>query len=92
MAQSITIDFQPRPDYPAVLEVDRYRNFAEELSLSLDRSDLGTLPMAQADAVSAQIRITGIKKRDVGRCLALLENLLEQHFLTDQAKMSVHPD
>ena len=84
MSPSISIQFHTE-------DVHRIRNFAEGLSLSLDRSseDLGTLPIAEADAATTYVRVAGIRKRNLRRCLAFVAQLLEQHHLTEQTVVAV---
>jgi hypothetical protein len=79
MARSIRINFE----IPAVsglernLAIHNVRNFAEEPSLVL--GELGSLPMEQADAAIDSVVMTGIHKRDVGRCRTLVTRLLEKY-------------
>jgi hypothetical protein len=77
MARAIEITF------PESSGLNRVRNFAEELSLSL--GDLGVLPMAQADAATTVVVVSNIHKRRLGRCRQLIERLLEAHLLTAEA-------
>jgi hypothetical protein len=91
MSQSIEIHFDLRAGgHPEVMNIDKFRNYAEELSLSLDRSELGVLPMGEADAATTHVRIMKIRKRNVRRCLALVKELLEKHYMTDAADVRVN--
>jgi hypothetical protein len=62
--------------------------FAEDLSRSLTSSGLGVLPMAEADAVTTHLRITAIKKRNLRRCIALVEKLLDEHHMRNEVVVS----
>jgi hypothetical protein len=79
MAHSIRIDFA----IPKVTGMERnlaihdVRNFAEELSLAV--GELGCLPMEQADAATDWVVVADIKKRNAGRCRALVMRLLEKY-------------
>jgi hypothetical protein len=77
MGKSIKISF---PEHSGM---DRVRNFAEELSLSL--SDLGRLPMEEADTATSRVIVSNIHTRDFGRCTKLVRSLLEKHLMTDEA-------
>jgi hypothetical protein len=60
-------------------DVHKIRNFAEDLSLRL--SDLGTLPMDEADRAVDTVVIMGIHAGQLRRCRVHVEKLLEKHFL-----------
>jgi hypothetical protein len=45
--------------------------------------------MDEADRATTYVRITGIRKRDARRCLALIKALLEKHYMTDEADVRV---
>jgi hypothetical protein len=74
---------------PEFVNIHKIRNFAEALSLELDRSELGSLPMDEADRATTQVRITEIRKRNLRRCLALVDELLDQHFMKDGTDVHV---
>ena len=61
---------------------------AEDMSLALTSSGLGRLPMQEADAVKTHLRMTAIKKGELRRCLALIEQLLNKHHMTTEAVVS----
>ena len=90
MPQSITIQFDlAARGHREFLNIHKLRNFTEALSLGLERSELGLLPMDEADAATTHVRITKIRKRNVRRCLALIRELLEEHNMTDEADVRV---
>ena len=45
--------------------------------------------MDEADSATTHVWITKIRKRNLRRCLVLIEGLLEQHFMKDAANISV---
>jgi len=45
--------------------------------------------MDETDAATTHVWITKIRKRNLRRCLALIEGLLEQHFMKDTANILV---
>jgi hypothetical protein len=59
------------------------------LSLELEQSELGSLPMDEADRATTQVRITAIRKRNLRRCLAVVDELLDQHFMKDEVDIHV---
>jgi len=90
LSQSITIRFDLKAGgRPEFLSIHTFQNFAEALSLALERFELGSLPMDEADVATTHVRITKIRKRNLRRCLALIEGLLEQHFMKDTADIFV---
>jgi hypothetical protein len=90
LSQSIIIHFDlGARGHPEFLNIHRFQNFAEALSLELERSELGVLPMEEVDRATTHVRITKIRKRNVRRCLALIEELLEQHIMKDEANVHV---
>jgi len=90
LSRSITLRFDLNAGGdPEFLNIHKIRNFAEALSLELERSELGSLPMDEADRATAQVRITAIRKRNLRRCLALVDELLDQHFMKDGANVQV---
>lgn len=82
MSKSIDINFQ------ASAGSHRTWIFAEDLSRSLKSSGLGLLPMTEADAVKMHLRIRKIKTRELRRCIALINQLLEEHHMTDETTVS----
>jgi hypothetical protein len=53
--------------------------FAEDLSRSL--SDLGVLPMHEADAAIDSVTVTKVHANQLRRCRGFVDRLLEKHFL-----------
>lgn len=90
MSRSITLRFDLNAGGdPEFLNIHKIRNYAEALSLELDRSELGSLPMDDADRATSHVRISRIRKRNLRRCLALIDELLGQHFMTDAVAIHV---
>ena len=74
---------------PEFLNIHKIRNFAEALSLALERSGLGALPMDEADRATTHVRIAKIRKRNLRRCLAVVDELLEQHLMKDEVDIRI---
>ena len=78
MARSIQIVFDDKHD------IHRVRNFAEELSRSLDeKAGYGQLPMADADRATTRIQVQNVPARKMSRALAFVETLLKKHYFED---------
>jgi len=89
LSRSITIRFDLKAGgQPEFLNIHKFQNFTEALSLELERFELGSLPMDEADGATTHVWIT-TRKRNLRRCLALIEGLLEQHFMKDTANIFV---
>lgn len=86
MAKTIKITFPESSSIDRMRNIERVRNFAEELSLAL--GDLGELPMEQADAATTSVVVSKIHKRDLGRCRQLVTRLLEKHLMANEAMLS----
>ena len=90
MPRSITLRFDLNAGGdPEFLNIHKIQNFAEALSLELDRSELGSLPMDDADRATSHVRISQIRKRNLRRCLALVDELLDQHIMMDAVTIRV---
>ena len=90
MSRSITLRFDLNAGGdPEFLNIHKIRNFAEALSLALERSELGSLPMDEADRATTHVRIAKIRKQNLRRCLVLVDELLEQHFMKDEVDVRV---
>jgi len=90
LSRSITLRFDLNAGGdPEFLNIHKIRNLAEALSLELERSELGSLPMDEADRATMQVRITAIHQRNLRRCLALVDELLDQHFMKDDVDIHV---
>jgi hypothetical protein len=61
--------------------------FAEDLSRELQASELGVLPMAEADAVKDMLQIRGIKASKLKRCRELVEGLIDRHYLREHVSV-----
>ena len=85
MSRSITLRFDLNAGGdPEFLNIHKIRNFAEALSLALERSELGSLPMDEADRATTHVRIAKIRKQNLRRCL-----VLEQHFMKEEVDVRV---
>jgi hypothetical protein len=82
MSRSIEIAFQIAPDdYEGI---HRVRNFAEELSRSLEaEAGSGSVPMEDADRATTRLRISDIHARKVRRVMAFVRELLLKHHFED---------
>jgi hypothetical protein len=85
MSHSIEIVF-PEKDH---LYVHKVRNFAEELSRSLEpQKGWGQLSMNDADQATTYLHVRNVHSRQVSRVLAFVEALLKKHYLDEAVKVS----
>jgi hypothetical protein len=63
-------------------------DFAEELSLIIERGEWGRFPMAEADATTDRILVTNIRARQLRRVVVLINDLLHKHYLLDFASVT----
>ena len=87
MARRILIDFAVAPD-------DHDLNFkiwifAEDLYRALRSNELASLSLDDVDRVSSRLDIPVRSKRKVRRAVTVIEQILETHFLTRIARLSV---
>lgn len=61
--------------------------FAEDLSRELEASELGVLPMAEADAVDDFLQIREIKASKLKRCIELVNRLIDKHYLREHVRV-----
>ena len=87
MARRILIDFETTPE-DADLNFKIWI-FAEDLYRALRSNELASLSLDEVDRVSSQLIIPVRSKRRVRRAVAVIEGVLEQHFLTQVARLSV---
>jgi hypothetical protein len=45
--------------------------------------------MDEAEGATTEVRITGIRKRNLRRCQALVDELLDRHFMKDASSIFV---
>jgi hypothetical protein len=87
MARRILIDFAVAPD-------DHDLNFriwifAEDLYRALRSNELASLSLDDVDRVSTRLDIPVRSKRRVRRAITVIEQMLDTHFLTQIARLSV---
>jgi hypothetical protein len=87
MARRILIDFAVAPD-------DHDLNFkiwifAEDLYRALRSNELASLSLDDVDRVSSRLDIPVRSKSKVRRAVTVIEQVLETHFLTQIARLSV---
>jgi hypothetical protein len=87
VARRIIIDFKTTPD-------DSDLNFkiwifAEDLYRALRSNEPASLPLEDVDRISSQLVIPVRSKRRVRRAVAVIEQVLEEHFLTQVARLLV---
>jgi len=87
MARRIRIDFETTPD-DADLNFKIWI-FAEDLYRALRSNELASLSLQDVDRVRSQLIIPVRSKRKVRRATAVIEQVLEVHFLTQCATLSV---
>ncbi|RAZ89567.1 hypothetical protein DPM33_18570 [Mesorhizobium hawassense] len=87
MARRILIDFETTPG-DADLNFKIWI-FAEDLYRALRSNELASLSLDDVDLVSSQLIIPVRSKRRVRRATALIEQVLEEHFLAKVARLTV---
>jgi hypothetical protein len=88
LAREIVIDFVFREDQEASYEIHRIRNFGEDLHRACEADGWASISWAHVDQATNQLRVTVRSKRRVRRITALINGLLDKHFLANQAKLS----
>jgi hypothetical protein len=63
--------------------------FAEDLSRELHASELGVLPMAEADAVKDMLKIRQIKASKLKRCRELVDKLIDRHYMREHVTLQL---
>ncbi len=69
--------------YSGPSRIHTFRNFAEEISLSLKESGWGALPMIEADSAINQVSVRHVPARKVRRVLSLIDKSLKQNGFAD---------
>ncbi|HEV2185745.1 MAG TPA: hypothetical protein VGR70_00960 [Stellaceae bacterium] len=87
MAREIVIDFDFRADQPAGGEIHRIRNFLD-LFRACGEDGWASMPLQQVDQATNQLHVAVRSKRRVRKIAALINDLLEKHFLANQARLS----
>lgn len=87
MARHIVIDFDTTAE-------DSDLNFkiwifAEDVYRAFRSNELASLSLADVDRVSSQLIIPVRSKRRVRRAVAVIEQVLEEHFLAEVARLSI---
>jgi hypothetical protein len=85
MARQFVIAFEAGPD-PSSL-VHRIRNFGEALYHACCADGWASISLDEVDRATNQLRVTVRSKRRARRTFAMIERLLESHFLKSQARI-----
>ncbi len=86
MARLLIIDFDPDTN---PFHTDKIWHFGEELHHVLEDDGWGSIPLAEVDAVTVQLKVRVFSKRRVKRICCLIEDLLKKHYLDDKARMTI---
>ncbi|WP_421916710.1 hypothetical protein [Mesorhizobium sp.] len=87
MTRAIVIDFDTSPE-DADLNFKIWI-FAEDLYRALKSNELASLPLGEVDRVASRLVIPVHSKKKVRRASVLIDHLLETHFLTAVANLSI---
>jgi len=85
MTWKVVVDFTEEPSAQSIHQV---RNFGEALFHACEEDDSSLIPLSEIDHATNQLTVTVRSSSRVRRTVAMVNRLLEVHFLADRARVS----